>query len=85
LSDLNIHVPILGRINSARYEDDHQLDIRIDRKWEFNSWKLQAYLDITNVYAHAKTIGLAYNFDYTESETITEVPIFPAFGIRGKF
>jgi hypothetical protein len=85
LSDLNIYLPMLGTINSTRYESDHQFDIRIDRKFKFDSWDLELYLDVTNVYAHAKNIGYSYNFDYTEREAITEVPILPALGVRGSF
>jgi len=27
-----------------------QLDVRIDKKWFFNKWNQQLYLDITNLY-----------------------------------
>ncbi len=85
LSDLNIYLPELGSINSSRYETDHQIDIRIDRKFKFATWNLDLYLDVTNVYAHAKLIGYTYNFDYSQREPITEVPILPALGVRGSF
>jgi purine nucleoside permease len=85
LSDLNIYLPTLGTINSSRYQSDHQLDLRIDRKWKLANWDLDFYLDVTNVYAHAKLIGYTYNFDYSEREAITEVPILPALGVRGSF
>ena len=85
LSDVNVYLPILGETNADRYADDHQLDIRIDRKWNFQEWKLELYLDITNVYAHAKLIGYSYNFDYSEISPITEVPILPALGFRGTY
>ena len=85
LSDLNIYLPVLGEINSDRFSDDHQLDLRVDRRWTFEGWKLEAYLDITNVYAHAKLINYSYNFDYSERSAITEVPILPALGLRGTY
>ncbi len=85
LSDLNIYLPTLGTINSSRFENDHQVDIRIDRKWKFDTWDLDLYLDITNVYANAKLIGYSYNFDYSQREAISEVPFLPALGVRGSF
>jgi outer membrane receptor protein involved in Fe transport len=85
LSDLNIYLPTLGAINSARSASDHQIDIRVDRKWKFDTWDLDLYLDITNVYANAKLIGYSYNFDYSEREEISEVPFLPALGVRGSF
>jgi len=85
LSDLNIYVPRFGPVNSDRIEDAHQLDIRIDREFEFDSWKLSAYLDVTNVYAHAQTLGYQYSFDFSEREAFETLPIFPALGVRGTF
>lgn len=85
LSDLNIHLPVLGKINSGRYETPHQLDLRVDRKWDMGSWKLEVYLDITNVYAHPRVIAYRYNFDYSEREAVTELPFVPALGARGSF
>lgn len=85
LSDLNIYLPVLGEINSSRHDNDHQIDIRVDRKWKFPAWELELYLDVTNVYAHAKLIGYSYNFNYSQREAITEVPFLPALGVRGTF
>ena len=85
LSDANIYIPVYGTVNSERYPTSHQLDIRIDRKWEFDSFKLSVYLDIANVYANPKQFEFAYNFDYSERQAIEELPILPAIGIRGSF
>lgn len=41
-----------ARFNSARLEAQHGLDVRLDRKWIFNNWKLRTYLDIQNIYNH---------------------------------
>lgn len=85
LSDLNIYLPRLGEINGDRIDAAHQFDLRIDRRWEFNNWKLSAYLDVTNVYANPRTLGFTYNYDYSERQAIEELPIVPAFGLRGSF
>ena len=85
LSDLNIYLPVLGDINSDRLEPAHQMDIRIDRKWQFRNWAISAYLDVTNVYANPRTLAYRYNFDYSQREAIAELPIVPALGVRGSF
>jgi len=84
LSDLNAFIPIYGGVNTARLEATHQLDLRVDRSWTFNSWKLSAYLDIANVYAHAQVLGYQYSYDFSESEPITQIPFLPAIGVRGE-
>jgi hypothetical protein len=38
-----------SRYNSLRLNGFHQLDIRIDKDWYFDKWRLNLYLDIQNV------------------------------------
>lgn len=40
------------QLNSKRLEPFHQLDIRIDKKWFFEHWNLDVYVDIQNLYNH---------------------------------
>jgi hypothetical protein len=85
LSDINAFVPMYGAVNSERIEDAHSMDLRVDRRWKFKSWELSAYIDITNVYAHARVLGYSYNYDFTEREAFKELPFVPALGLRGTF
>ncbi len=85
LSDFNAFIPLYGAVNSERIEDAHSMDLRVDRRWKFKSWELSAYVDITNVYAHARVLGYSYNYDYTEREAFKELPFVPALGVRGSF
>lgn len=41
------------QINSGRLPFNHQLDIRVDKKWFFKKWNLNLYLDLQNLYAMA--------------------------------
>ena len=85
LADANVFVPLYGPVNSSRIEDAHQLDVRVDRKWKWKTWELSAYLDVTNVYAHAQVLGYNYNYDFTERSATTQLPFLPALGVRGTF
>ncbi len=38
------------QINTLRLGDIHALDLRVDKKWFFERWNLNLYLDIENVY-----------------------------------
>ena len=38
------------KLNTERNSTFHNLDVRIDKKWYFNKWSLNAYLDIQNLY-----------------------------------
>ncbi len=39
-----------SRLNEERYPLAHGLDVRVDKKWFFNRWSINAYLDIQNLY-----------------------------------
>jgi TonB family protein len=76
---------VYGATNSARNGAFHQLDLRIDKRWIYQSWMLGAYLDIQNIYNHANPEGAAYNYDFTETKTQQGLPILPILGIRAEF
>lgn len=83
--DSGIYVPKYGEPNSARNDDFHQLDIRLDKTWVFQDWILTTYIEVQNVYNRANPEGYSYNYNYTEREVISGLPIIPGFGIKGEF
>ncbi|MEM1417693.1 MAG: TonB-dependent receptor [Myxococcota bacterium] len=82
----NVYQPVDGRINSVRNPNFHRLDIRVEKKWVFDSWRLALFLDIQNVYNRLNQEGLAFNYDYDPAQTtsVSGLPIIPALGIRGE-
>ena len=60
------------------------LDLRIDKRWQFKTWQLSAYLDVQNVYNNGNVEGLQYNFNYTSRNYVTGIPILPSLGLRGE-
>jgi outer membrane receptor for ferrienterochelin and colicin len=38
------------QLNDFRNPDSHGLDIRVDKKWYFKKWAVNAYIDIQNIY-----------------------------------
>ena len=44
--------PILdySQFNKARFKSFHQLDIRVDHRWYFDTWTFMLYIDIQNLY-----------------------------------
>ncbi len=85
VSDLNYYRAVFGALNSVRTETLHQLDVRVDRSWRFAHWKLSAFLDIQNIYAHAAVIAYQYSYDFSQKEPFRTLPFLPSFGIRGEF
>jgi hypothetical protein len=85
--DLNAggYVPIAGPLYSGRIGAFNQLDLRFDKTWTFNLWKLSLYLDIQNLYNAKNPEGYQSNFDYTKQQPFAGLPFLPALGMRGDF
>lgn len=69
---------------SARLASFHQLDLRVDKTWTFEAWRLTAYLDIRNTYNRQNAEGVSYNFDYSRSAPMAGLPFLPVIGLRGE-
>lgn len=77
---------------SRKFADDqmrtpafHQLDVRIDKRWVYDEWYLEAYLDLQNAYNRTNTEFFAPTFDFKSTVAVPSLPIFPILGIKGVF
>ena len=67
--------------NLLRLDANHSLDIRLDRRWNFQNWMLITYIDIQNVYNH-KNIGLVrWDSRTRQIEKEASIGILPSIGI----
>lgn len=83
--DAGAYAPVLSsQVNSARGEAFHQLDVRVDKTWEFQSWRLGAYLDVQNAYNHRSSDSPTYNYDYSQTGRFPGLPFLPVLGVRGE-
>jgi len=82
--DAGAYAPTSGEQYSERMPDFHQLDLRIEKEWDFEAWKLAAYLEARNAYNHRSVEGVSYNYDYSERKDVEGLPILPVIGIRGE-
>lgn len=70
---------------SSRLPAFHQLDLRIDRKFVFDTFSFTAYLDLLNVYNQANAEGFISDYRSREQEPIPSLPILPVIGLSGEF
>jgi TonB family protein len=83
-ADTGLYNAQYGRINSRRNPSFNRLDVRAEKTWKFDAWRLAAYLDIQNAYNAENREGTQYNYDYTQSAPIRGLPIIPIIGMRGE-
>ncbi|MBN1655544.1 MAG: TonB-dependent receptor [Deltaproteobacteria bacterium] len=78
------YIPIWGDQNSKRSRLFHRLDLRVEKLWTFDGWKLAVYLDVQNAYNAANQEGLIYDYRFRKSQVLTGLPILPVLGVRGE-
>lgn len=72
------------RINTLRLESFHAMDLRVDKKFNFNKWSLDLFLDIQNLYNSINPTSPGWTLKRNPDETIattTGAPYNP--GIYG--
>ncbi len=83
--DTGTYTQIPGAAYSTRNDPFHQLDVRIDKTWTFRRGSLNLFLEVLNVYNNSNPEGVQYNYNFTQSQTVTGIPIFPNLGIRAEY
>ena len=81
-ADSEIYWPMYGETNSTRLPMFHQLDVRVDKNWQFKHVKFGVYIDVQNVYNHKNVEGYAYSYDYSEKVYFQGLPILPSLGLK---
>jgi CarboxypepD_reg-like domain/TonB-dependent Receptor Plug Domain len=66
-------------------KDSHGLDLRVDKRWNFNSCSLITYLDIQNIYNQKNITGVRWNQAERKAEENYEIGILPSIGISLEF
>jgi hypothetical protein len=86
LIDKGFYVPVFSPdLYSKRLPPTHRLDLRVDRTWTFDVWRLLLYAEVWNVYMHPNLLGFNFNYDYTKRVDVHSFPILPSVGVRGEF
>ena len=61
----------------------NQLDLRVDKIFTFDRWRLSAYLDVQNVLRADNPEAVGYNYNYTVAHPITGLPLCRFWGSGG--
>lgn len=85
IDDQDDYAPITAPRNSDRISPFHQLDLRLDKRWVFDYFTVAAFLEVLNVYNQGNVEGFSYNFDFSERDEVTGLPVIPNLGVRIDF
>lgn len=83
--DQDLYYPFQeGETLSERLPPFMSLDLRVDKRFTFKHWWLEAYLDLMNVVRGENPESLDYNYDYTETAYIRGLPFLASPGVRAE-
>jgi len=83
--DTGGYQPIAGEKNSSRLPLFHQLDVRIDKAFIFDTWQLALYLDVQNAYNTRNVEFSQSSYDFRKTGYLYGLPIVPIIGIEGSY
>lgn len=70
---------------SKRVAEQHSLDVRIDRRWNFTGWSMIAYLDIQNIYNRKNSSFVRWDPKNMKVDDVSSIGILPSIGINIEF
>jgi outer membrane receptor protein involved in Fe transport len=78
-------IPKYAGINSGTLPVYHKLDLRVDRHYVMDHWKLNTYFELNNVYQRKNIAGYTYNADYSSRDPVYTFELPISFGVQGEF
>jgi hypothetical protein len=84
-SNADKYTALYGPPASVRLPAFNQLDLRIDKIFTFDKWRLSLYLDVQNVLRASNPEAIGYNYNFTVPHPVSGLPLLPIIGIRGDF
>lgn len=84
-SDLLDYDAIYSGEGEPRTATFHQLDVRVEKLWTFETWTLSTFLDIQNVYNAENPELYVYDYRYKKQAPVRGLPFLPTLGVMGSF
>ena len=69
---------------SGRLPTFHRIDLRLDKRWQFDRWRLTAYLEVINAYNQRPIEAFEYDYRYRTRTELKGLPVLPLLGIKGE-
>ncbi|WP_428263314.1 TonB-dependent receptor domain-containing protein [Haliangium sp.] len=83
--DSGLYEPREGAELSDRRELFHQIDVRVEKTWLFDYFRISAYLDVQNLLNVDNVEAIQYDYRYRERAPVTSLPILPTLGVKGEW
>jgi TonB family protein len=84
-TDADSYRPVVEERRTGRRPFFHQLDLRAEKTWLFDTWSIGAYLDVLNVYNAQNPEATQWDYRYRENAPVRGLPIVPTIGVKGSW
>ena len=84
-ADAAAYTPLQAAPFSERLPLFHQLDLRVEKQWQYEDFRLTFFVDLWNAYNNAAAEAISYNFDYSRRTYQQGLPLIPSLGLKGEF
>jgi len=71
----------VSNYNTERFDAYHTLDMRVDRRWNFETWNLIAYIDIQNIYGRNNQTNIRWDARENKVDDEDSIGLLPSIGI----
>ncbi|MFH1195717.1 MAG: TonB-dependent receptor [bacterium] len=71
--------------NTLRFDPLHSLDLRVDKRWNFESWSLITYIDVQNIYNNKQSNRIRWNYRENKLDEEESIGLLPSIGISVEF
>jgi hypothetical protein len=75
----------ISNLNSARFSSLNSLDLRVDRRWNFEKVTLITYIDIQNIYNNKTNNYVKWDYRKNEPDYGSSIGILPSVGVSLEF
>jgi TonB family protein len=84
-TDTGRYLPVRGDLRSVRRPTFHQLDLRLEKTWLFDTWSIAGFLDVMNVFNAENPEATQYDYRFQATAPVRGVPIIPDLGVKAQW
>jgi hypothetical protein len=80
-----------GKLDFREYNEGdrlptfHALDVRLDKRWYFEHFNLETYIDIQNIYGRENISAIRFNYRTGKPEYSKSIGVLPSIGVNFEF
>ncbi|MBN8706293.1 MAG: TonB-dependent receptor [Bacteroidetes bacterium] len=75
----------VSEYNQKTLDLTHQLDVRVDKRWNFTAWNLITYIDIQNIYGQENQFSVQWDLETQQVRKGSSIGVLPTIGITAEF